>query len=436
MHLTRVTRARFLPLLIVLFSHTQFLPAATAVPSVGVARIDITPHYPIRLSGYGNRRSESEGVTQHLWAKALAIGNDEDGPAVLITVDNCGVPGTIREAVLRRLNGKTHVAPDRFAIASSHTHSAPMLKGVLPNLFSMDIPQVTLAALADRQPGQLAWGHGQAGFGNNRRTPGGFVDHDLPVLRVNGTDGKPRAILASYACHCTTLTGKFNQICGDWAGYAQEYIEQDVPGVVAMIAIGCGGDQNPKVRPGLELAQQHGREIATEVKRVLTGTLTSIEGCLNCRTKEICLPFDKLPTREGWEALAKDKRAPIAYHARKNLDRLRRGIPLPTTLPYLVQVWTFGSDLAMVFLSGEVVVDYGLRLKKEFDSRRLWINAYANDVPCYIPSRRVLDEGGYEGGGAMVYYDRPTRFAPGVEDLIIGTVHELVPKQFLQLQQK
>jgi hypothetical protein len=85
----------------------------------------------------------------------------------------------------------------------------------------------------------------------------------------------------------------------------------------------------------------------------------------------------------------------------------------------------------MVFLPGEVVVDYSLRLKREFDRSRIWVNGYSNDVPCYIPSRRVLEEGGYEGGGAMVYYDRPTKFAPDVEERIVGAVHDLMPRGFL-----
>ena len=436
-------------LLICFLLQSLCLSAAEAPCQIGVARVDITPDYPVRLSGYGSRRTVSEGVAQRIWAKALAIGSDTEGPAILITVDNCGVSGAIRAQVAERLARKTRVAPDRFAVASSHTHTAPMLQGVLPNLFSMDIPpehqaqidrytqeltdkleQAALAALADRRPGHLAQVRGQAGFGNNRRTPGGPVDHDLPVLRVTGADGKLRAVLASYACHCTTLPGEFNQICGDWAGYAQEYIERDHPGVIALITVGCGADQNPKPRPGLELAQKHGQEIADEVKRVLGETLSPVKGRPACRTKRIHLPFDKLPTLENWEALANGKSVPIAYHARKNLARLQRGESLPTSLPYLIQVWSFGSDLAMVFLPGEVVVDYGLRLKMDFDARRIWVNAYANDVPCYIPSRRVLTEGGYEGGGAMVYYDRPTRFAADVEDLIVGAVHELMPKQF------
>src|SRR5262249_23609554 len=101
-----------------------------------------------------------------------------------------------------------------------------------------------------------------------------------------------------------------------------------------------------------------------------------------------------------------------------------------TELPYMVQTWTFGNDLAMVFLPGEVVVDYSLRLKSEFDPARIWVNGYSNDAPCYIPSERVLDEGGYEGGAAMVYYDRPTRFASGSEDRITSAVHDTLRGSF------
>ena len=95
-----------------------------------------------------------------------------------------------------------------------------------------------------------------------------------------------------------------------------------------------------------------------------------------------------------------------------------------------MQVWSFGTDLAMVFLPGEVVVDYGLRIKREFDGARVWVNSYANDVPCYIPSRRVWDEGGYEAAGAMVYYNRPNRFDGTQETRIMGAVQALMPKVF------
>jgi hypothetical protein len=323
-----------------------------------------------------------------------------------------------------------------------------MLAGVAPNLFGTDIPsdhgerirrytgeftdrleQAALAALADRQPARLAWGCGHVGFAHNRR---GMVfrpeDHSLPVLRVTGADGKVRALFTSYACHCTTTS--FNTVHGDWAGCAQEQIEKDFPGAIALTALGCGADQNPNPRSTAELVEQYGRDVAAEVKRVVEGSLTPLAGGLECRARTIDLPFEVLPTRSEWEEKAKGPEEAIAYHARKNLARLDRGEVLPAELPYFVQVWTFGSGLAMAFLPGEITVDYSLRLKLEFDSQRLWVNGYANDVSCYIPSERVLTEGGYEGGGAMVYYDRPTRFAFGVEDRILCAVRDLVPREF------
>src|SRR5205823_1881745 len=94
-----------------------------------------------------------------------------------------------------------------------------------------EIERVARTALDRRRPGRLAWGQGEAGFAINRRpptpqgkvdrigvNPGGPVDHTLPLLRATGDDGSVLAVLVNYACHCTTLGGEFNKLCGDWAG--------------------------------------------------------------------------------------------------------------------------------------------------------------------------------------------------------------------------
>jgi hypothetical protein len=422
--------------------------AAGALRDVGVARVDITPDYPIRLTGYAARKTEAESAAQRIYAKALAIGANKEKPAILITVDNCGVPVGVRNAVVARLRKQRGIDPARVAICSTHTHSAPWLKGFAPNIFGGPLPQdqaarvdrytgelaealiqVALLALDDRQPANLCWGRGQAGFAANRRTKGGPVDLELPVLLVADPSGKLRALFLSYACHCTTLGGDFNQICGDWAGYAAEMLERDHPGAVVLVGAGCGADANPQPRSTLDLTKQHGAEIASAANAVLGQPLAPVEGKLACRTKNIELALDKLPTRADWEGRARQTDY-VGSHARLNLARLDRGEKLPTMLPYMVQTWMFGDTLALVFLPGEVVVDYSLRLKREFDRARLWVNAYANDVPCYIPSERILKEGGYEGGDAMIYYDRPTRFAPGIENQIVRTVHQLIPRVF------
>ena len=182
----------------------------------------------MRLSGFGFRRAESEGVTQKIWAKALAIDDGQDGPAVLVTVDNLGVPWPMVQTVAKRLHAKTGLASERFAVTATHTHTAPMLSDVAPTLFGQPIPaahqqridryteqltdgikQAALEAMRDLQPGRLEWSPGSAGkvgFAKNRRTKGGPVDHDLPVLIARTAKGDIRAIYTSYACHCVTLS--------------------------------------------------------------------------------------------------------------------------------------------------------------------------------------------------------------------------------------
>ncbi len=438
-------------------SNVQAAPAPELEFQIGAARIDITPDYPVRLTGYAARKGESELPGLKLWAKALAIGSDADGPTLLITVDNCGVCANIIDEVAARLKTKAGLLRERIAVSSSHTHSAPQTLGFAPNIFVMDLPdsqnaaiarytrqltdkieQVALAALKDRRPARLFWSEGKAGFAANRRTRGGPVDHSLPVLCARGVDGKVRAVVANYACHCTTLGGEFNKTCGDWAGFAGETIERDHPGAIALVTIGCGADANPQPRGGqdfgLQFSKQHGEELAQAAGALLVNPMTPLRAKPVCQTKRIELPFQKHFTREEWEERAK-KTGIVGYHAKKYLARLDRGETLPATLPYLVQTWSFGHQLALVFLNGEVVVDYALRLKKEFDPARLWVTGYANHVPCYIPSKRILQEGGYEAEDSLWYYDRPQRLAPESEDLIVAAVHDLLPKEFL-LDQK
>jgi putative membrane-bound dehydrogenase-like protein len=419
---------------------------------VGVARIDVTPSEPIRLAGYGARRTESTGVAQKLWAKALALGTDAEGPALLLTLDNCGIAEPTYLELTRRLLEKAGLPRERIAICISHTHTGPCTTAWAPNIFGKDITpeeqatidrytrelldkmeRVALTALKDRRPAHLSWAQGAVDFAANRRTTGGPVDHSLPVLRVTDLEGNLRALVANYACHCTTLGGDFNRVHADWAGCAREDLERDHPGAVAFITIGCGADSNPQPRGGadggLALAQQHGESLAAEVARLLHYNFKPLSERLSARLKHIELPFSPQFTRAQWEERARQSGI-VGYHARKNLARLDRGETLPDTLSYYVQTWTFGDELGLVFLSGEVVVDYDLRLKAELDASRLWISAYANYVPCYIPSRRILEEGGYEAESSLWYYDRPQRLAPATEDLIVHTVHELLPASY------
>ena len=424
----------------------------------GVAAIDITPEEPIRLTGYGNRSSPAGVVAQRLFAKAMAFGGDGERPAVLITTDVIGMSSRVTEELAKRL-APAGIERGHLAITSTHTHTGPSLAPVLPFIFSSPITpeqqrvverytgqltdkleRVAREALADRRPARVSWGQGTAGFAAHRRVmkdgkwaafgidPKGPVDHDLPLLAVRAPDGALRAVLISYACHATTFEARENFVHGDWPGMAQQIIQQRHPGAIALVAIGAGADANPNPRGGgMADVERHAREVAAEVDRLLATALRPLTSTPAGRFRYIDLAFSRIPTRQEWEGEAKQKGARGLF-ARAVLDRLNRGEPLSPTVPYPVQTWRFGRDLSMIFLGGEVVSEYGLRLKRELGGSRPWVNAYSNDVSFYVASRRMIPEGGYEVESSMVYYGQPAPLAAGTEDQIVRAVRELLER--------
>ena len=438
------------------------LGAAETTVAVGGAKVDITPELPIRLAGYQSRLAEATRVEAPLSARALAIGSDADGPVVIVTADVIAVSETMSDAVAAAVRAKhPGLTRERIAVCATHQHTGPAIAGTIPFMFSRDLPaeenarieryaarlqekliEVALAALADRRPARLAWAQGTAEFAVNRRlivdgkhtgykaTPGGPVDHALPVLRAVDAQGAVRAVLVNYACHCTTLKGGDNYVHPDWAGEAAKRIEGRHAGAVALVAIGCGADADPQPR-GLPAVATNGGAVADEVARVMAGEMRALGRVTHAAFRRIELPLGRVVPRAELEARLTGK-ANVAYAAAQFLKQLDAGKPLPSVVPYPVQAWAFDGDFAMVFLGGEVVAEYALRLKRELGVSRLWVNAYANHVPCYIPSRQVLKEGGYEAEAAMDYYGWPTRLAEDTEDRIVRTVHDLLPATFMK----
>jgi hypothetical protein len=249
----------------------------------------------------------------------------------------------------------------------------------------------------------------------------GPVDHDVPVLAVRTPEGNLRAIAFGYACHATVLTGY--EWSGDYPGYAQLELEKMHPDAVALFWAGCGGDQNPLPRGTIEQAKQYGQTLATSAEAVLGAPMAPVEPHLTTSYQEIELPLDKPPTKdELLHDVTSDNKYTVS-RAKMLLEDLDAGRALTQRYPYPVALWKLGDDVQWAFLGGEVVVDYALRLKGKLSGRKTWIAGYSNDVPAYIPSRRVLAEGRYEGGDAMVYYGLPAHWAPEVEEMIVAEVH-------------
>jgi neutral ceramidase len=372
----------------------------------GVASAVITPKVSMPMAGYAARKEPSEGTEQDLFAKALVIEDRGDSRVVFVTLDLIGVSARLRAAVNGQLAEKHKLPPQAIVMNASHTHCGPAYSGddARPHFDFLVQTLVDLVgrAIDDLQPAALNYSTARSGFAMNRRTPtatgyknhpnpDGPVDHSVPVLSVLDAGGKLRSVMFGYACHNTTMG--FRKWLGDYAGYAQEYFEKDHVGVTAQFLMGCGGDQNPYPRSELRYAQQHGRSLATAVEAALETKQTTLrhqhplQGPLQTIFDTVSLDYtDK-------------ERPPIAYP---------------------VQLVQFGKGLCIVALSSETVIDYSLRLKSELAAPAgpaVWIAGYSNVMEGYIPSRRVLLEGGYEAES------RPWNLT--LEERIVAKVHEL-----------
>jgi len=325
----------------------------------------------------------------------------------------------------------------------SHSHSGPVAGLTIMPMYD-DLPPSQLAtirrytddlvekalatvgqAIERLQPASLGFGQGLAGIAVNRRRVAdrsrpGTTDPDVPVLAIRSPAGTLMGIIVGYATHATALNDYL--ISGDWPGFALEQIERNHPSATALFIQGCGADANPLPRRDEALARIHAAALAAAVDHVLASALSPLTNPLETALTYVDLPFQPLPPRHEWEERSQKGDKYIRLHARRLLQEEARDGSLPTTYAYPVQTWRFGSDLTVIALGGEVVADYSLRLKQKLGFTTTWVAGYSNDVMAYIPSERVLAEGGYEAGDSMIYFGRPGPFQTGVENLIINQV--------------
>lgn len=417
----------------------------------GAGKAIITPQEPMWMAGYASRDHAAEGKLTDLWAKALVLEDANHRRAVLVTLDLVGIDRELSQAICRRLSERHSLERSQMAICVSHTHTGPVVgKNLGPTHYlRMDKGQQALVdrytrfledqviaavdqALEKLAPARLSYGSGLAVFAVNRRNNAepqvpslrekgelrGPVDYDVPVLAVRDEHGKLAAVAFGYACHATVLS--FYQWSGDYPGFAQAALEEAHPDCVALFWAGCGADQNPLPRRTVEKAQEYGAKLAAAVEATLQGVMTPLPATLETHYREIGLPLGPIPSKEEIERDAKAGNPYVAARAKMLLEKLSVDGTISSTYPYPVQCWRLGDDVQWLFLGGEVVVDYALRLKSDLAGQHTWCAGYANDVMAYIPSRRVLHEGGYEGASSMVYYGLPSTWAPELEEIIVA----------------
>lgn len=453
--------------LVALFSLTSITDAAESWWA-GFGKVEITPTEPVRLSGYSNRDKPHTEVADPLFARAMVLSETEANvkqldakqtgkrSVVLVSIDSIAIVGTMTRQIEESLNAEYGLTRSDFVICSTHSHAAPHAASGLNNLYRTPLTadeqaaidrhadrvregilQAIAAAMKSRQSAQLEIASSTANFAVNRRVlknglwtgfgnqTDGPVDRRVQLMRAVTSEGKLLGAAFLYACHCTTLGPDFNKVSADWAGLAACDLEKKHSDAVFLPVIGCGADANPEPRRGYDDALHHAAEMVSSIETALKAAWTQVQQFPVAHFGYAGIA-PELPSRAELAATAADKDVTKRRWAETMLAILKAKGRLPETYPDPIHTWSFGQDLLWVFMGGEVVVDYQLRLEENLPAKNVWVAAYSDDVFAYVASERMRAEGGYEVDSSMLYYNQPGRWQSGTEDLIERRVQEIL----------
>jgi hypothetical protein len=426
--------------------------------NIGLSSIIITPPQPVWLHGYATKERERsfEGKVHDLYANSVAFEDPAGKILLLITLDICVMRKNEAKKFMTVLTAETGIPEERIILNLSHTHSGPMINcddaeryplsaEMLKRIFDYTefltkrISESAKQAIADLKPGLLFWRKGEVSFVRNRRlfdadgkystmgpNPEGYCDSGVTVLKVTKPDGTLRGVIFSLSCHAVTLGPDNIKLCGDYPGFTKQYLIEKYPEIVPLFVQGCGADANTEPRntvDQMDLVKRQGRELFDQVDKVITGKMTPLQGSIMAAKKDMMLPL-RQRTKKQLE-IEVNGREGFSHNPKRILEMLDRGEAQPSMYSAPLAVWKFGDDLTLVALPGETVGEYMPLIRSIIPSEKLWFAGYCNDVFGYLPTSRIIEEGGYEDRG-LIY--EVGQFAEEAEEIVLESVKELYGK--------
>ncbi|MBN1290256.1 MAG: hypothetical protein JXB48_00330 [Candidatus Latescibacteria bacterium] len=423
----------------------------------GAASRVITPEESSWMVGYGAGKP-SAGKIHDLYVKAFAIEDPDGTKAVIVTADLIGLTKEFSNDIALEVTKRFNLPRETILFNTSHTHCGPGISNpfkTLPDEYAKKLEtyvpwlknryiDVIGESLHNLEPVDISFSSVKpVPFAVSRRYPtpegiayrsspssyytGGPRDDIVPVLRAIDSDGAVKAIVFGYSCHPITLN--IDKFCGDYPGYAQRYIEEYYPGSVALFVQGCGGELVPNARFQLEYAMGHGKALADAVKKALDGKQIPVTGQLRCAYGEAALELQHVPDKNELEDNLNSDDTFIRNKSAYLLKQIENNGKIDTTYPCPLQAMHIGNDLLLVGIGGETVAGYSEKIKTKYSSNQfVWVAGYCNEVFAYLPTLKILKEGGYEGERAMTYFTIPSPFAETVEMRVLDGVHTLVGK--------
>ena len=392
---------------------------------VGASIIDITPPNGIAMAGFAARTEVAKGDHDALTVRALVV----DDTAV-VTVDVIGIDANLSA----RARARASLPDQAITITATHTHGGPVsmpgrLSAKADHAFILCLEDAVVKAvdlaIVNQKPARLLGGIGvEPGFASNRRRLDGPVDTGIPILRFESVEGSTIAILVSYACHPVVLGADNLSWTGDYPHFVRKKLETTFPGAIAIFATGCAGDVNTghSAAASLSLLATPERSFAKAkeigfgiANSVIDARLTDVSGNVGHSEVFADICFEQREQEapdilaKSWRLAAKDTSSLEVIWANWAEKHMGRDLsPLKARITAL----KWGS-VGIIALPGEIFAETALEIREKLAQKDpLFILAYADDNPGYIPPESDYLRGGYEIDEAHRFYGLGATIAP------------------------
>jgi hypothetical protein len=403
---------------------------------------DVTP--PIGHPLCGGWIEPARGVDDPLKALGvvlLGVGK----PVVLCVVDWCGIRNEAFRIWRKALADAAHTTPEYVSLHTVHPHNAPFADVEAQKLIAEAKAPISLEldyfhdcvkrsadALRNALPKARQFTHIGTGsakvdrVASNRRIvadgkvkfarmsatkakavrdePEGLIDPNLRTLSF--WDGEtPLAAAHFYACHPMSYYGD-GRVSADFCGLARQKRQDENPDVFQMYFNGCGGNVTAgKYNDG---AKENRPVLRDRMYNAMVSAWKETKRTAVDRWEWRFEPVKLPPRREpSFGATLSQKvlddpkaKAAIRVNGAFQLAWLKR-IDIPIELNCL----DFGGKVMSLFLPGESFVEYQLAAQAARPDASVFVAAYGDDGPGYIPTARAYLEGGYEPTAALANAD-------------------------------